>query len=856
MIITCKKRISFLWIVLATLPWVAVILKDKTMGIAFTYSMRKFVDNPAALTFILSIPLFLSWFVPPLVNYFADRIWTRIGRRKPFIVTSWIGTIASIFCMPLAPDFATLLIAYTAFIVFNDLGGPVESLKMEIVPPAQRSGAAAVLAWLGNIASLTFWVVAIGRFDEMTDLFGMSLFGEQGLYWMASGAMVIMLLFLTLGIKETNPHSASLHQGFSLRKIINPQLWPVFILVFSTAILGTGLGVFANLLTTEQWGYTKQDIGTNIAVGGIINIFLIPALGIFASRMGRSKVYVALVLAGIAVNLAMYLYYNYVLYDARPTLVEMILFGEMLSIIGVLTSMALTPLMYDFIPRNELGTFAAGSGLVGKVTGIVTVNLMGLFVTGYSYFFLAPGGEMARVALREDSASSQVLETLKKSSWNEPGSGAPINSPHVTVEPWYATGARLDHGRGFEIRIKDEKSVEIRELREQLESDRGKHLARETYARSRLVKLGESPSAPGSASTGGSATTTDAKPLPAKKNQPEIEQRQAEAAAEAAKAAALQTAIASLDQELERRANSFKGQVETALAGKLIVDGEHILGAKALPGLIVGYPLTKRPEVSEIERVLDLLRSSIPELVDLRLIHRGESYRMEASLAVDPSQDGSVTGRLTTAITTVAGPTLKNAFPQTFAADMPIASTVLRLDLRILEDPLDRHPSPVTRVVNRVLAWFDAAPAPERRLRAVGRSLRRPDWIEHVGVALVPGDDHAIRISAMVGTKPEDQKADPPTAIVVAKFAALGENAIKMGALHELAVVAAREQRMTVARPVLTAAFAKQQYDYLAGYVAVLVLQVVGLGIALSFLGMVRRGTVRRRGVEEAEASP
>ena len=98
--------------------------------------------------------------------------------------------------MPLAPNFGWLLAAYMAFCIFNDLGGPVESLKMEIVPPAQRATGAAVMAWVGQVAVLVFWVVAIGRFDEMTSLFHLPVSGEQGLYWSVSIGMVVMLLFL------------------------------------------------------------------------------------------------------------------------------------------------------------------------------------------------------------------------------------------------------------------------------------------------------------------------------------------------------------------------------------------------------------------------------------------------------------------------------------------------------------------------------------------------------------------------------------------------------------------------------------------------------------------------------------
>ena len=74
---------------------------------------------------------------------------------------------------------------------------------------------------------------------------------------------------------------------FSLKKFVeNPaglldrELWPVYMLVVGAACLNfyAGLGPLSNLLYTEQWGYTKQEMGINVAVGGIINLFAIGML--------------------------------------------------------------------------------------------------------------------------------------------------------------------------------------------------------------------------------------------------------------------------------------------------------------------------------------------------------------------------------------------------------------------------------------------------------------------------------------------------------------------------------------------------------------------------------------------------
>lgn len=880
MIVTCKRRISFLWIVLATLPWVAVIFKDKVMGIAFVFSMRKFVENPAALSFLLTLPWYISWIVPPVVNFVADRIWTRFGRRKPFIIASWIGTVSSMAMMPLAPNFAWLLAAYMAFCVFNDLGGPVESLKMEIVPPAQRATAAAVMAWVGQVAVLVFWVVAIGRFDEMTTLFRIPISGEQGLYWSVCIGMVVMLLLLTLGIKETNPHSALVGQRFSLRNVFgglfSRHLWPVYILAFSVAILGTGLGAFNQLLITEQWGYTKQDQGTNIAIGGIINLFLIPCLGLLSNKVGRGNVYVGLVIAGIVVNFSMFLYYSRVLYDARPTLVEMIVFGEMLSVIGILTAMALTPFVYDFIPRNELGTYAAGSGLVNRATNILTTNLMGLFVWGYASMFLGPPGEMVRVALREDTPRTEIETLLQQAHWNDPATGQPLATPKLVSRAWYATGAKLDHGRGYEIRLRNDSSARLREQRDRLDTERGKYRARKGYALTQLRALDGPAAAQLPASEPATAPPLDGDPtayadrlIPAAAETAAARLREAapdgKAAALAAQARAelageelLASGIHGLDALLEQRATAFQAQVVTVLGDRLLAEGDQILGAARVPAFVLNIPLSHRPHPEAVEKTLDRVGRAESAVIDLRVVPTKDAVALSVSAVGDPAQMAALDGRLLEALRANAVGDLKTALPADRATqpEWGESAEAYQLDLRILEDPLDRHPSPITRVINRLMAVFTDPPSPERRLSALARNLRSPGQFEHVSADLLPGDDRGVRLTALAEPQASGAKIDGAPPAVVHRIAALanGADPAPFLALYRAAVPTGRAQRMTVAEPTLGASFAKQQYDYLIGFVAVFALQLIGLCITFLFLHLVKIGWVRRRGAEEAEA--
>jgi Na+/melibiose symporter-like transporter len=842
MIITAKPRIPFSWIVLAALPWVAVLFKDKLMGAAFTASMYNFVENPLALSTALAVAPLMSWAVPTIVNFLGDRVWTRYGRRKPFIVVSWLGTVTAIFLMPMAPSFETLVVLYVMFVVFNDLGSPAEALKMEIVPPSQRPVSTAVVHWINQVGVIVYFWVALGRFDEVNDFLGRTYSGQQGLFWTVGTAMVVMLAVLMLAVKETDPQSrlkgkVSIAQFF--RSLFSSHIWPIYILAFSTGLTGAGIGAFDWILVTQQWGYTNQDVGNNIAIGGIINLALIPLIGLIATRTGRFRVYVTLVILAILVNIGRFWYYEFVLYDGRPTIAEMVFFGEMFSILGILSSIALVPLIYDHISRNELGIYAAGANIVGRGTGILLTALIGAFVTFYAVRFMPPAGESARLCLTEQLPRERVEQALASATWTSPTDGAPLAEPHLTARALYATGARLDSGYGWEVRLGGDgspaSSAERRDERDDLDSARNKAKARAKYAR----RLADE-----AVAEGRDATTL-----------------KATAAAEQAEVDRLTAAIDAIDAELQRRAEAFLVQARSVLGDMVMADGAQVLAASTSPAVVAALPLRVRPEGRAIEATLDALRRD-PAVIDLRLLVTADGPVLELSL-IGEADAARAMGLLRTS----AAPGLDTALT---GVDPAMRTAVaVALDLRTLEDPLDRHPAPIHSAIEWALGGIIGRHDPARRLRSIGRGLRRAGWLDHAAAAEIPGDQRAVRITAIVGEPPAGftpgstgaAGADAPKPAelaspgVQARLAPLGADATRGEALYAVAVRAAKEGRMTIARPTLEAGYAKQQYDYMAGYLAVFVIQMLGVGCILIFAYMVRTGRVTKRGVIEAEAA-
>jgi len=252
-------------------------------------------------------------------------------------------------------------------------------------------------AWVENLFNLVWSVVLVGRFDEEFSKGLFSIKGEQAVYWLGAATLFFGAVFLWFFVRENKPRIPAPVAGPGGFKAVmrnlfkSGALWPVYFLVFSHTLLTVGLGAVNPLLVTEQWSYSKQDLGTNIFVGGVINMFFIPVLGIFANRIGSLRLFSVGMIGVISTKIAFYIFVQFILPDHRPTILHMILFGQVMSMFGQCTSIATPPLIFDYIPRDQMGTAQAGLNFVRSITRLLTLNGVGLWVTWYSAWFCPPG---------------------------------------------------------------------------------------------------------------------------------------------------------------------------------------------------------------------------------------------------------------------------------------------------------------------------------------------------------------------------------------------------------------------------------------------------------------------------------
>lgn len=392
---TRQKSVPWRWVTLIVTPWFGITFVEMMSGVILTLTLKIFIDHPGLIMSISSINTLFNILIAAAFLYISDHVWTRYGRRLPFIAAAYIPMILLFLFMPFIPNFWLLLIAVIVWQAVHDIGYAYEPLQQEIVPPHQRGRGGGIFYVSVQLVVMFYYTLVIGRFYEVS--YGpVTINGMQAAYWLGALFLFSMLLFFTGFVKELKPLETKSDRptpaGFIKAVFTQKHLWPVYSLAFAQMLFQVGLGAFMPLLF-KQWGYSPQEMGTNIAVGGLINIFIVaPIVGAIADRVDRLKIYIFGVTMAVIMKLV-YIFFIQVYLPAPhiPTLGQVILLGEMIAVFGLMSGIVLQPLMFDYIPRDEMGTATAGIYAVKSLTKFLTLNGVGWWVVLYARIFLADG---------------------------------------------------------------------------------------------------------------------------------------------------------------------------------------------------------------------------------------------------------------------------------------------------------------------------------------------------------------------------------------------------------------------------------------------------------------------------------
>ncbi|HRE80657.1 MAG TPA: MFS transporter [Opitutaceae bacterium] len=390
---TGRDRVPWRWVAAMSLPWASIVYFDLISNVAITFKLREFIRVPLLLTLVGSFNLLFNVLMGASCNYASDRVWTRWGRRKPFLVVGWSVVAVGCLILPSLHHFWLMVGLLFVYEMLRDLATPYESLCNEVVPSAQRgrANAAFTFARQGMIA-VFFWLV-IGRWDEQYTLpGGFTLSGQHLVFWSAA-AMAIITLGLVSRVREEAPPGVwptwrwpRGRDGFGhvrtfFHEVFGSRQWrAIYTVALAQMVFWMDLGNLAPLLYTEQWGFSKQGYGNVLAIVSAMTLAVfLPLGGWIGDRCDRFRVFQVCAGAMMLHHLVFFLVLQ--MMGRPPTFYEVVGFKLLETGIGTVGTISSVAMMFDYVPRHRLGTVLAGVGLSRGLASLVVNNGVGLWVT-------------------------------------------------------------------------------------------------------------------------------------------------------------------------------------------------------------------------------------------------------------------------------------------------------------------------------------------------------------------------------------------------------------------------------------------------------------------------------------------
>ncbi len=387
-ILTQQPRASWWAVAVILLPWFMYSLHTEISRAAITFSLRKYTDDPRIIGFVGSLNYGCGLMIGSFVSLMSDRIWTRWGRRRPFMIIGCLGAGLMALSIPHAGTFwilAGLILAYQTLYDFNTT---LEPLTMEVIPDPQRGRAGAIRQWLIAGASVSFLYLLIGRFDERYELpGGLVLTGETVIYTVHAGVIFGVALLIWLGVEEVRPPGAEVFRIRDLpvwqvlKGLFTRDLLPLFGLAFVMVNVWIGLEQFEALLITEQWGFSKSDYGRALSYGVLVTVAVVPFAGLISDRMDRLVALKAGLVMVLGLKGLFYVYAEYVAPGGVPPFVAVVGMGLIRGAVASFVAVAAVPLIFEYVETNRLGALSCGMGMVFGLSNFIQTNTMGVWIS-------------------------------------------------------------------------------------------------------------------------------------------------------------------------------------------------------------------------------------------------------------------------------------------------------------------------------------------------------------------------------------------------------------------------------------------------------------------------------------------
>ena len=356
--------------------YVPLFLQAGRSDFSATAGVTGFGMSASLTGFIMTLDNIAALFILPFVGAFSDRIWTRWGRRKPFIATGAPLALLGFFAIPLFLGQSLILFMAAIFVTLFAMDlfrTPVVSLMPDITPSPKRSQANGMINLMGGVGGVLAF--AVGGL-----LFKVSIGAP---FYFGGIAMLIACCIVLLFIKEPDPKSVEPMEGEpgligSLKTIVKDKDFSA--LYFLGAIFFWFLGynaleVFFTSFAVNELNVDSGQATFLLAYFSLAIIIFAPICGFVGGRMGRKRT----IAAGI-ITFALLLTYGY-------TITTVLQAKIMLTLCGIAWSFILVnslPMVVDMAPQDRLGAYTGLYYLSSQSSAIIGPILSGKIIQIFS----------------------------------------------------------------------------------------------------------------------------------------------------------------------------------------------------------------------------------------------------------------------------------------------------------------------------------------------------------------------------------------------------------------------------------------------------------------------------------------
>jgi len=249
---------------------------------------------PNSLALVAGVGALLSIFANPFFGKMSDRTTSRLGMRRPWLVTGLVGGSLGILIVALAPSIPVVLIGWCiAQLSFNALLAAQVAVIPDQVPIAQRGVVSGLLGGCLPIAAVTgTFLVKLFTGNQLAMLLVPS----------AIGGFLILVFAVTLNdrrlAKEDKPNWSL--REFASTFYVDPRKSPDFAWAFVSRFMF--VLAYAFLVTYQAYylldriGSAEADVPQQIFLGTLTQAIVLVAASLIGGRLtdrtGRRKVFV------------------------------------------------------------------------------------------------------------------------------------------------------------------------------------------------------------------------------------------------------------------------------------------------------------------------------------------------------------------------------------------------------------------------------------------------------------------------------------------------------------------------------------------------------------------------------------